>query len=482
MDKTSQASSNRKTRGIVYTPLRIVKMILEHVGYYEDCLGKHILDNSCGDGAFLAEIVSCYCQRHMYAVQDAEALVNDLETFIHGIDVDEDAVHSCRANLDAVASRFGLTGVAWDIRVSNALTDTRFNNKMDFVVGNPPYVRIHNLRDLYAEVKSLNFTDKGMTDLYIAFFDIGIQQLNSTGRLAYITPSSYLNSIAGRRLRKYLLESRLLMKFIDFAHEQVFDATTYSIITILDSRRSAHSVEYYTVVDAQGHCQLEELIPYSDLFINGSLCAIPKHERDILISVSQPLIFTSSVPISVKNGFATLADYIFVGDFSFREYTIEVVKASTGQMRRCIFPYTKTGELRALGYTDESFSIDSQAYQHLSRYKEILSKRALDGKTPWYGFGRSQAIRDVHTEKVAISTFVSPTNPPKVSLAPSGVGVYGGLYITGMPIEDVTAAIQSSLFLSFVKALRKYKSGGYYTFNSADLKAFLTYYRETFLT
>ncbi|MEJ3568453.1 Eco57I restriction-modification methylase domain-containing protein [Ureaplasma parvum] len=62
---------------------------------------------------------------------------------------------------------------------------------MDFVIGNPPYVRIHNLIKEPNLIKNYLFSNKGMTDLYIIFYEIGIKMLNKNGILCYITPSSF---------------------------------------------------------------------------------------------------------------------------------------------------------------------------------------------------------------------------------------------------------------------------------------------------
>ena len=52
-----------KNFGAVYTPNYIVNMMLELIGYKDNnIIGKHILENSCGEGAFLTEIVSIYCK------------------------------------------------------------------------------------------------------------------------------------------------------------------------------------------------------------------------------------------------------------------------------------------------------------------------------------------------------------------------------------------------------------------------------------
>lgn len=48
----------------------------------------------------------------------------------------------------------------------------------------------------------------------------------------------------------------------------------------------------------------------------------------------------------VKNGYATLADDIFIDNLpEFSEYTIPILKGSTGQWKKCLFPYDRNLKL-----------------------------------------------------------------------------------------------------------------------------------------
>ena len=75
-----------KQHGRVYTPDYLVKVILDFGGYDKPTiLKKHVIDNSCGDGAFLTEIVRRYCAFFLTQKQDLLKLKHELETYIHGI-------------------------------------------------------------------------------------------------------------------------------------------------------------------------------------------------------------------------------------------------------------------------------------------------------------------------------------------------------------------------------------------------------------
>ncbi len=199
--------ATRKESGQVFTPPYLVCDILDVAGYRGIAiLRKHIIDNSCGDGAFLQEIVARYCAAFLQQSSDVLLLCQDLSTFIHGIELDPIAYTACVQNLTTIAAQYGVEKVAWDIRNADALSVPDYDHRMDYVVGNPPYVRVHNLADTYQQVKHFRFTQGGMTDLYLAFFEVGFRMLCPGGKLCYITPGSWINSVAGGALRNYILQ------------------------------------------------------------------------------------------------------------------------------------------------------------------------------------------------------------------------------------------------------------------------------------
>ena len=227
----------QKEQGKVYTPANIVNHILDLAGYYnENVLEKHVIDNSCGDGAFLVEVAERYIKEAFKKKINNKKIKNDIETYIHGIEIDKKAHQKCIYNLSKVAEKYNIGNVKWDVICEDSLKITKYNNKMSFVVGNPPYVRVHNLKENFSNVKNFKFTQCGMTDLFIVFYEIGLKMLNKEGILAYINPSSLFNSLACRKMRKYFIDNKLLTKVVNFEHNQVFDATTYSTIIILDKK------------------------------------------------------------------------------------------------------------------------------------------------------------------------------------------------------------------------------------------------------
>jgi adenine-specific DNA-methyltransferase len=124
--------------------------------------------------------------------------------------------------------------------------------------------------------------------------------------------------------------------------------------------------------------------------------------------------------------------------------------------------------------SETEFENNSEAYEYLVTHKEFLSSKQKDGNQKWYLFGRSQGLRDVNKEKYAINTIIKDIESIKLNFVPKGQGVFSGLYIiTSVSYEFIKQQLLSENFIDYVKSLRKYKSGGYYTFSSKDLEQYL---------
>lgn len=105
-------------------------------------------------------------------------LKSELETYIHGIEIDKEELKICKERCEKVANLYNIYNVKWDFIANDTMKVMKYNNKMDFVVGNPPYVRVHNLNEDFNAVKEYKFSNSGMTDLFIVFYEIGINMLN----------------------------------------------------------------------------------------------------------------------------------------------------------------------------------------------------------------------------------------------------------------------------------------------------------------
>lgn len=447
--------------------------MLDYCGYSGSGIrGKHVIDNSCGDGAFLVQVARRYCEEALKAGIGKDALREELATFIHGIDIDADVCARCRASLDDVTQAYDVLPVDWDMKCQNALLVREYDGKMDFVVGNPPYVRVHNLDDSYGEVKSCKFCGGGMTDLYLAFFEIGFDMLSGSGRLCYITPSSWLNSVAAHDMRKYIIKEQNLESLVDLGHYQPFEnATAYTIISLFQRGRKSPRFDYYTFDTEAMTRRFHGELTLECCFIDSCFYLSDRVHLEELREIK-----SGKHPkyVSVKNGFATLADGVFIGNGVPRsKITINVVKASTGKWYPCLFPYDKRGKLLP---PDVVFS-EPEVQDHFKSHKEELLKGRAE-YAAYYEYGRTQALNDVWREKVAINTLIRSEKDLKIERVKAGEGVYSGLYVTserGITVDEIRSVLATPDFVRYVRLLKKYKSGGYYTFNTKDVQQYINF-------
>lgn len=463
--------TDSKAYGRVYTPNYLVNLILDSTGYnsYANVIGKHIIDNSCGDGAFLVEIVKRYCELFEGTT---DVLKTHLQTYIHGIEINILERNKCIFNLNNIALQYGVSDIEWDILCADTLSVSKYNSQMDYVVGNPPYVRVHNLESSYESVKAYQFANGGMTDLYLVFFEIGFNMLKADGQLCYITPSSWLNSVAADNLRKYIVQQQNLVELIDLGHFQAFEKiTTYTLISHFKKSHCNSKLDYYTFDGATKKCTLVERLDLQDIYIDSYFYLGSKDNLAILSKIKG---VKCNKYISVKNGFATLADAVFIGEnIPESPITIKVVKASTGKWYNCIFPYDENGK----PLSEETIFENENVKRHFIAQKEAL----LKGRTEyagWYLFGRTQALADVYRPKLSINALVRTKEDLKLVELISGEGIYSGLYITtncDISLQEIKNIIVSDEFINYIKLLKKYKSGGYYTFNTKDVEQFINY-------
>jgi len=116
----------------------------------------------------------------------------------------------------------------------------------DYVVGNPPYVRVQNLPDSQkAMVERLYEATTGNYDIYCPFYKRGLNWLDGDGgKLGFITPNQFMVTDYGEGLRRVFLQESQIKEVYDFRDSGVFeDATNYPAIVILENEPDADARE-----------------------------------------------------------------------------------------------------------------------------------------------------------------------------------------------------------------------------------------------
>ena len=268
----AESASRRKKQGSYFTPLNIVRYMIEKAF---ESLGRklvhsgsgafRVLDPACGGASFLLEV----CKKLAGCGFGERAAIES----IYGIDSDEQAV---------ILSRFVLTVLVWAqsgrsfdpalaklilqnrIKTGNALSllgeqpsgivpgeepgnlidwarafPQVFSGEalgakqgFDLVIGNPPYVSnklipLPEKKYYQAHYQSA----KGQFDLSVPFVEQGLRLLKEDRVLCYITSNKFMAADYGKNIRRELLFCHRILELVDVSTLNVFANTAvYPII------------------------------------------------------------------------------------------------------------------------------------------------------------------------------------------------------------------------------------------------------------
>jgi len=271
--------AERKRLGEFYTPVEVVRYILDAVGYVPEnrIENKLLLDPACGSGTFLVEAAKRLIKRYQEKLKNpllpdnAKVIIEGIVNNIHGLDINPFACHIAEMNmlfniidfLNAVHRRYKdyrlprfnicctdslMPPEKETTKISEFVTNGRIRTHLeeakraatikkkqfDFVVGNPPYVRTHLIKEKKIYQQSYSDLTIGQYDISYLFVGRGLEWLKQDGKLGYITSNKFCVLESGIGLRKRILNTAQIEKFIDFSGVQTFTASlpAAAIITL----------------------------------------------------------------------------------------------------------------------------------------------------------------------------------------------------------------------------------------------------------
>lgn len=122
-------------------------------------------------------------------------------------------------------------GINWRVQFAEVFA---YKDGFDIVVGNPPYVRQEQIKDIKPELKKVFECYTGVADLFVYFYERGVKLLNTGGQFAFITSNKWYRSGYGEKLRTWLAKSTQIRRLIDFGDAPVFQAIAYPTIVLLE--------------------------------------------------------------------------------------------------------------------------------------------------------------------------------------------------------------------------------------------------------
>ena len=226
--------------GEVFTRRWVVETVLDMVGYTadRDLADMLIVEPASGAGAFLgpiAERLSASCRSYGRGLPDAIHAVEAFDLLDRNVQLSQDLVADQLLADGWEPAHVDKTVHAW-IRQGDYLLGQNKIQAADFVVGNPPYIRLEDVPDArMSAYRAACSTMGGRADVYIGFYEVGLRSLKPGGRLGFICADRWMRNQYGRRLRefvsrRYSMDFVLTMHAVDAFHEQV---SAYPAITII---------------------------------------------------------------------------------------------------------------------------------------------------------------------------------------------------------------------------------------------------------
>lgn len=255
--------------GEVFTRRWVVDLILDLVGYTpdKDLGAQRLCEPSCGTGAFLVPAVD----RLIASSQRHGRPLASLDDAIRAFDLLD--VNAERAR-KAVALRLAEAGL--DQATSDGLADTWVTTgdfllaeheprSIAYVVGNPPYIRLENVRaEVMDAYRRRCLTMRGRSDIYVGFIELGLDLLEPAGALGFICADRWMRNQYGADLRAlvasdYAVDTVLTMHDVDAFED---DVSAYPAVVVLRNQVQGQAI----VADAEvqfGPSQAADLVTWS---------------------------------------------------------------------------------------------------------------------------------------------------------------------------------------------------------------------------
>jgi type I restriction-modification system DNA methylase subunit len=276
----------------------------------------------------------------------------------------------------------------------------------DICIGNPPYVRMEQIKELKPVLQKQYECYTGRADLYVYFYERAYQLLREKGILTYISSNKYFRSAYGENLRQFLGKNTTINQLIDFGDAPIFTAIAYPSIIILSKEKPNIKAK----VEALSWQEGESLNDFINVFNNQKILLAQSELKadgwrledtkvlDLLAklrSVGTPL--DKYVNGKFYRGIVTGLNEAFViskkqrDDFIVEDpKSVEVIKPFLRgkDVKRWSADFAE----QYIIFAKRGFQIDKypSIRKYLERYRTELSARATIHTHPWYELQQPQ--------------------------------------------------------------------------------------------
>lgn len=323
----------------------------------------------------------------------------------------------------------------WRFEFPEVLNDEGDFLGFDCIIGNPPYIRQEQIRDIKPLLQK-QYQDfyNSTADIYTYFFALSYRLLKEKGFNAFITSNKYARAKYGAQLRGLLLKKTTIVSYMELNALKVFEsaAVDTSIMSFIKKEPPKESVfKYYepTENDKKNLKNTPSLLmrqnalsTESFIFADTTLLDL----RDKMESVGAPL---KDWGIQINYGIKTGANKAFIIPTEKREEILNACKTQEERKRTdaLIKPILRGKDIKRYSYewagewvinTHNGYTsnlkfkippIDIEKYpalkSHLDSHWDTIATRCDQGDTP-YHLRNCAYLEDFEKEKIVYGEIV----------------------------------------------------------------------------
>ncbi|WP_415751580.1 Eco57I restriction-modification methylase domain-containing protein [Helicobacter pylori] len=373
--------------------LKFKKFLKEHLELY----GKSILEEANDNGLELEALALEKKMAHEGLFHDYTPYPKlDKTDKVVGLEHFNRYVLTSYKDLQDENERYA-NALEWRFEFPEVLDDEGDFLGFDCIIGNPPYIRqeqIKNLKPLL-EKQYQDFYNS-TADIYTYFFALSYHLLKEKGFNAFITSNKYARAKYGAKLREWLLKKTTLVSYMELNALKVFEsaAVDTSIMSFIKQTPPKESdFKYYEPTpndkdDLKSTPSLSmrqnALSTESFIFANATLLDL----RDKIESVGTPL---KDWDIQINYGIKTGANEAFIIPTEKRDAILNACKTQEERKRTeaLIKPILRGKDIKRYSYewadlwviiakfgSHEFLEVEYPTiYNHLLQYKDQLEQR-----------------------------------------------------------------------------------------------------------
>jgi len=265
LDLVDAASPPAGENGEVFTRRWVVELILDLAGYTadRDLASMVAVEPSCGSGAFLGPMVERLiqsCETHGRSIEDASEAMRAFDLLEVNAEITRNAVAAQLGESGLSSEAAEKLASQW-VSAGDFLLAPHEERSVDFVVGNPPYIRPENVpADRNEAYRQTCRTMRGRSDIFVGFIEMGLRLLRTGGVLGFIVADRWMRNQYGTALRGFIVEQFAVDAVIEMHDVDAFEdeVSAYPAITVI--RRSEQAAPIVASATAAfGAAQADDL-------------------------------------------------------------------------------------------------------------------------------------------------------------------------------------------------------------------------------